>query len=379
MGSQASLLGSQWMLLPNQSYLAPRAMAYVFPRPRQGRVMKPRSAGNSPSSVSSRRAPTLPRGSMAQQQLPSQDYQTHLAITALASAARTQRARPLSWHPSSARDQRYFKRSYTMVQPHQPAPMYGEGNFLSYPPAVSDVPVSTQYPISNFLGDASVQQMSPLSMDSSQIQSLPWDTPSNGLPTTPQTMPPAWPSDMGSMDNFDDFISSAALPSSFYETVPSSDGYTVPSTPDLLPAQPLDIESESQPQPASNNRKSEDELVGMGLYSDPEASGANSLLGISGRGLKLEETFTPSSENEAEEPDSKDEDDDGEEENEEAEEPKQDLSEMTYMLPPKQTAKAPVSMLFGGHEDSIQSLIAESQQLLTLGEQSCFNYGYGWV
>ena len=128
------------------------------------------------------------------------------------------------------------------------------------------------------------------------------------------------------------------------------------------------------------------ELVGMGLYNEPpepEPEERAVLSGMLGKGLKLEETFTPSEE---------DDHDDGEEENKKSDQP----TVSSFVVPSKhqrnQQLKMPDtnnmmsqqrSFFFDNNNNndgssSFQSLLSESQQLFNLG---CTGYGYGggWI
>lgn len=124
----------------------------------------------------------------------------------------------------------------------------------------------------------------------------------------------------------------------------------------------------------------------MGLYSDPEVPEEHSLLGVSGKGLKLEETFTPSSDNEAEEDNEETEEDASEQSNQEKSEVNYEQLQTT--IPPEQPAKAPPSMLQKSfffddcHDDTSSihhAITAGSQHLFNFGNQTCMNYGYGWI
>lgn len=106
------------------------------------------------------------------------------------------------------------------------------------------------------------------------------------------------------------------------ESVPSSDEFTAPPTPDVFPTQFKNtLEPQSEP---TKSQTQDDELIGMGLYDEPETiSMENSLLGGSntnretaGKGLKLEETFSPSPDNDEDDEEEGKEDDTQEQEDE---------------------------------------------------------------
>ncbi|KAJ5656256.1 hypothetical protein N7507_008206 [Penicillium longicatenatum] len=276
--------------------------ARAFPRPRHSRVMKPRSAGNSPS----RRRTTVAQSGM--QGIPNQ-YQSSLEAALLASAA--QNPRPISWHPSSARTRGlshstyfpdYTQESYTDIStmPNQSLDMnalsvYGSESMLSYPIS-ADATLSPDSYIPFYLdtNDAIPLQQT---MPNSQAESMAWDTVSNPVDmSTMQTTSDGWSLDMLSMANIPP--PETTCPS--YASVPSPGELSGPSTPDFLPIQQFDSPASIQ---EKKQGKPEEELVGMGLYSQPDGSMSQSQQGILGKGLKLEETFSPSD-------DEKDEDDD---------------------------------------------------------------------
>jgi hypothetical protein len=102
----------------------------------------------------------------------------------------------------------------------------------------------------------------------------------------------------------------------------NSTDLTAPPTPEALPIQQFDESNDEVLELLA--KPSGDDLVGMGLYDAPEEvalggdllGGMNPSLLISGKGLKLEETFSPAPvpEEDDEEADAEDDDDMGEEE-----------------------------------------------------------------
>jgi hypothetical protein len=122
----APFVGSQWAQ-NSQPCMPPSTFQdflYAFPKPRlSGRVTKPRSAGNSPSSGGRRRTATMPHSSPMYHQISNQDYQATLSAALLVSAMQTgRRSRPISWHPASRQPeysapQHYYPSNSTM-NPH---------------------------------------------------------------------------------------------------------------------------------------------------------------------------------------------------------------------------------------------------------------------
>lgn len=90
------------------------------------------------------------------------------------------------------------------------------------------------------------------------------------------------------------------------QNVTPSDDLTAPPTPDVIPVQNIRENPEEQRELLSKLTVKGDDLVGVGLYDEPGSFSLGSgLLGatniyqqISGKGLKLEETFTPPPEKE---------------------------------------------------------------------------------
>ncbi|PWY67202.1 hypothetical protein BO70DRAFT_366390 [Aspergillus heteromorphus CBS 117.55] len=370
-----------------------RDLMHAFPRPKHstGRVTKPRSAGNSPSSGGRRRTATIPHGPSTYQ-----GYQAPVNAALLASAlSGAGRARPTSWHPSLEPVQyptaQYLPATTALdnfaaigVCP-QPLPTaaatFQDGPVL--PSYASDIPCSDMglHPL------AAVQQQMPLQqsflhMNDSHVEPVSWDTNASTLPAMAEPMSDCWSFDMSSMHNS---IPPAYVGGSGYESVPSSGSLTQPPTPDFLPIQHPEDDLIA-PLPEKHN--AEDELVGMGLYSNPEASLGSSLLGLSGKGLKLEETFTPSAD-ETEEKDDDDEDEDDDDESEQDESPVQNNGFPAHQRQPgqqktyPQPMKAPASMMqrsfFFEDDDLEQHVVAEPQPFINMASQPCMNYGYGWI
>ncbi|KAJ5745962.1 hypothetical protein N7520_011144 [Penicillium odoratum] len=353
--------------------------ARAFPRPRHSRVMKPRSAGNSPSSMSRRRTTVAQSG---MQGVPNQ-YKSSLEAALLASAGNP---RPMSWHSSSTRtrglsNSTYFpdyNQNYTDMStiPDQSLDMnafsvYGSESMLSYPmsadPAVS--------PDSYFPFYLDTQNTMPLqqTMPYSQAESMAWDTSNHiDMSAISQTTSDGWPLDMLSMANIPP--PQTTCPS--YASVPSPGELSGPSTPDFLPIQQFES-------PASFHEKKpgkgEEELVGMGLYSHPDGSIGQSQQGILGKGLKLEETFSPSDDEKDEDPDADDDANDLEPVPQHS--PVQQSAPMTQNVSmPRQYAQPALNLLhksfFFDNDDTDQQM--PSAPFASLN-QSCMSYGYGWI
>ncbi|KAJ6102714.1 hypothetical protein N7486_005141 [Penicillium sp. IBT 16267x] len=358
--------------------------ARAFPRPRHSRVMKPRSAGNSPSSMTRRRTTVAQSGL---QGVPNQ-YQSSLEAALLASAVRN--PRPISWHPSSARTRGLSHSTYfpdfaqenyadMSTMPNQSLDMnalsvYGSETMLSYPLS-ADATLSPESYIPFYLdtNDAMPLQHS---MPNSQVESMAWDTASNPIDlSTMQTTSDGWSFDMLSMANIPP--PETTCPS--YASVPSPGELSGPSTPDFLPIQQFD-----SPAPIQEKKqgKPEEELVGMGLYSQPDGSMSQSQQGTLGKGLKLEETFSPSD-------DEKDEDDDNDDAdgNDMEPVPQQSMPQPPAPMPqqnvsqPRQYAQPALNLLhksfFFDHDDMDQQPMPSAP--FTSLNQSCMSYGYGWI
>ncbi|KAJ6037045.1 hypothetical protein N7540_001324 [Penicillium herquei] len=363
----------------------------AFPRPRHSRVMKPRSAGSSPSGASRRRTTTA-QGMMHGA---ANQCQSSLEAALLASAARN--SRPISWHPSSARSRGF---SNSACAPDLPAqsyasmgtmadqslnmnllPVYGSDNLISYPLSAGAAMSPDSYiPFYLDSQDAMTlpQQSTTFSVPSSQVEPMFWDTTTTPIDfsTVSQTTSDGWPLDMLSMANIPP--PETACPS--YASVPSPGELSGPSTPDFLPIQQFDyspIPLENNPLEKKNG-KPEEELVGMGLYSQPSGATSQSQQGLLGRGLKLEETFSPSD----------DEKDDGSQDDDEFNEPEpipQTVPEQPVpmnMSMPKQHMKPALNLLhksfFFDHDDVDQQAMSSAQPFTTLN-QACMSYGYGWI
>jgi hypothetical protein len=313
----------------------------------------------------------MPHGS-GYRPVPNQNYQAmqpqHDAAR-LSSASRGRKSRPVSWHPASARNVGYSTPYIPMSaaeypstmglgsQPLNTIPSYADGSMFSDPPLDLDVSNDSFAPFSG-VQDPQLQQPPLMQMDNG------FDVDLN-MPSIPP-MPDNWPFDMMSMNNS---MPSADPAASTYESVPSSAGFSAPSTPDLLPIQ------RPEPDSVADNQEPEDELVGMGLYNSPPAL-ETSRQGVSGKGLKLEETFTPSSDTEQDK--RADDADQGPPGNNDF----VSNDSQPVATPFKQPAKPPVDLLrksFLFDDDLDLHGLPDTQRLVNWADQPCMNYGYGWI
>ena len=352
--------------------------------------MKPRSAGNSPSSATRRRATVTPN---AMQGLPNQ-YQSSLEAALLTSAFRN--PRPISWHPSSARTRgisnpigplEVAQENYGMGPMVDPSlnmnalSVYGSENMMSYPMSAGATMSPDSY-VPFYLDSHDAlshpQQAPSLSIPSSQVEPMVWDGTASAvdLSNMTQTTSDGWSLDMLSMAN----IPPAETTCPSYASVPSPGELSGPSTPDFLPIQQFDDDPAS-PQ-GKKDGKPEEELVGMGLYSQPDGPFGQPQQGILGKGLKLEETFSPSDE------EVHDGSQDAEEEEYESDPVSQSGPEQSEPMTqpnlsvPRQPSRPGLNLLhksfFFDHDDLDQQTMTAAQPFASLN-QSCMTYGYGWI
>ncbi|CAG7919439.1 unnamed protein product [Penicillium olsonii] len=375
--SQPYSTGSQWLqATPAHSQPTMQDLVRAFPRPRHSRIVKPRSAGNSPSSTMRRRSTV---NQQVMQAMPSQ-YQSSLEQALFASASRN--SRPISWHPSSARTRGlsnpqcypgFNQESYGMGPAGQylPQSVYG-GDEMMYPmTADSTFSPNDYFPVySEMQEDLPLPQQTPaLSMAGSHVEPMGWDV---AMPDFAAMNPASdnWSMEMLSMGTN---IPPPEQNCPSYVNVPSPGEMSGPSTPDFLPIQQFEDHFQS-PVEAKKSGKAEEELVGMGLYNQPNGTLAKAPQSKPGTGLKLEETFTPSDE---------DKDAEGEDDDECEEQPSPPIREEPAPMAqssffPKQS-KQTLNMLqrsFFFDQDEDQQPTAQPFPSLN---QPCMNYGYGWI
>lgn len=382
--SQASPIGSQWL---HENAPSQPAWAHAYLRPRLTRIMKPRSAGNSPSSTGRNRT----RVAQSVMHAPSNQYQASLEAALLASAVRN--PRPISWHPSSARGRGlsnpsclpgFVPNDYSMgtlsSQSTNALPVYGDDTMLPDPTSAGPSYSPGYYPVYSDMQDAmSLPQQTPMSMCGSQGEPINWDiAASNADPSTvTQTTSDGWSLDMLSMANIPP--AETACPS--YASVPSPGELSGPSTPDFLPIQQFD-DDELNPQPKKDG-KAEKELVGMGLYSRPDGSLGHRYQGTLGKGLKLEETFSPDAEQDDASADASENGNDAEPVQQQS--GHDDYASMTQQPTfslPKQPSKQALNLLhksFFFDSDVLDQQATTAAQPFANLNQSCMSYGYGWI
>lgn len=193
-------------------------------------------------------------------------------------------------------------------------------------------------------------------------------------------MPTGWSFDVTSIKDTA-MVLPASAPGPSDTFVPSSGELAESSSSDFHPAHPVETGSPSRS--TSNRHAFEDELVGIGIYSDQPIPEEQACLGVSGKGLKLEETFTPSS-NDTENQGALDERYEGCGENEEL---KQNERETINAIYSRRSANASVNMphkpssfiVVGDDSTGIQQLMNGDQQLLNLEDQNSKSYGPGWI
>ncbi|EED22928.1 conserved hypothetical protein [Talaromyces stipitatus ATCC 10500] len=264
------------------------------------RVSKPSSAGNSPHShPQRRRTMTTYNNNGFTQVLPVRNLFHN-------NAAATQRPpRPTSWHPSVKQ---------------QPQPYYVPNCHPSW--LRGDVPVPSvtaqqqQSGMTSMYAGLSTPITCPMSGDllstNDYFAANPPSEPYNFLPPGPQVYTPVEPSDMLYSEpsewsaysvegtpatTINGFVSTdPAMIDYGHESVASADDLTAPPTPDMAynHQQPTLISTTQ-----NNLDDGSDDLVAVGLYDEPSSLSFSSLLGgdntchPTGKGLKLEETFTP--------------------------------------------------------------------------------------
>ncbi|KAL4904762.1 hypothetical protein BDW74DRAFT_153465 [Aspergillus multicolor] len=354
---QGAFVGSQWP--QNNQPSAFQQFLYAFPRPRlSGRISKPRSAGNSPSA--GRRRTTTMHSTPTYRQLPAQD-QAHLNAALLASMNR-RRARPMSWHPALTQQE--------YATPQYYPPNMDAYNFADMQPQQAqaimggfDDTILQQFASTGMQQDMAFPQLPQESFLQSQpqVDSAFWDQ--TGMGVSPFAPSNDWPLDMTSINQS---VPSVGAPPSNYDSV-SSPG---PATPDFLPIQQFGDDADPV---ALEKPEPEDELVGMGLYNTPDATDGL-VYGMNGKGLKLEETFTPSAQN----------DDDDDDEEEDQQEPEQDSNDQQQPPQPTKPAESMLnkSFFFENDDDIDQPTMARHSFNFPTNNfptTSCMNYGYGWI
>lgn len=375
-------------------------IAWALSRIRSSRILKPRSAGNSPRAAARRR--TVAHGPMQQyRQRQSQVYRTPTDDALLSSAY--QDCRPMSWHPGSQQAMAYNNMSSATY----PVPANDISQIQqSFIPSTNGMDDLSSYPVTgNSMADPDFStfqiygapsgnlqcDFSQLN-NSSSVDPVSWNMDPSGFSCVPQDSTQGYA--------FDGMPMTDAVPTSYItdfgqESVQSSDDFTGPPTPDFLPIQQFSDNSASCPDLTSKPESSADELVGVGLYDEPDTSlvsehsllgGFNETRGPNGKGLKLEETFTPSDDEE----DGEGDEDEGDEEAKEDEDnqPGPQSTDIQRSVQEKemfdQSVNAATNMLgksflFDEPEDMMVTSLPECPQMMGVSEIPCSNLGYGWI
>ncbi|KAK4083130.1 hypothetical protein PCL_00662 [Purpureocillium lilacinum] len=309
------------------------------------RVVKPKSASNSPgsSSVQSRRRTMMGDGfaprRQQQQHHNNVDYISMPTDTEMDSAHRTT-SRPLSWHPSTYIHQRQQPYQQPTSYPFPGSSIYADSHDLysthaQFSPTMASYSNNTS-PSSSF----SPLPLFPAAENGAQYpRSDGWElsqrtTPFYGPPTGNAGMPESLPALEHVSTHPKTTVNGGLDWNSF---VLQGFNNTSPPTPETFPQATLSQPAVSErPETCQGLDEDEDEgeiLVGMGLYDTPEKfdedpqlnnyrSTVSSLLGSTyrpqeprGKGLKLEETWEPPKSDDGEDEDDEDEDDDSEGQN----------------------------------------------------------------
>lgn len=264
---------------------------------------------------------------MSQSQLPNQAPARNGRLEdslypALLAAAAEQRARPISWHPSS-------------VQAPPNMASQGPSNASWQVPAYGNVPAGTFDNTSSENGngllgplsypDPSEDMFPPQYLDGHQTYPA-YTSPSHlGNPSNQNTIPLLMNSIDPSYYSFSlqppqhnpspysqqspQFSMASGMPERGDTAYYSSRSSAASLTPDVLPIQKFDDEPPTPPSLPQKPEALGDELVGMGLYDEPESPASydpehefmmradGTVVPVprpAGKGLKLEETFVPS-------------------------------------------------------------------------------------
>lgn len=279
------------------------------------RVSKPSSAGNSPHSKTRRRTMTAYHNNGFAQVLPVHNN------TNIANQQRP--SRPTSWHPSVKQQQQpyyvpnchpsWLREDVSVPataaqQPSNMTSMYGLSTPITCPMSgdllsANDYFATTHGGLYNFLPPGP-QVYTPVE-PSDMLYSEPPDWSTYSMDGTPASTYPWIQHSNGVVASTD-----PAMMDYGHESVASADDLTAPPTPDM-------VYTHQQQQPTvisttqDNLDDGGDDLVAVGLYDEPSSlslsllGGDDSTCHPTGKGLKLEETFTPAD----------DDDEDGEAEN----------------------------------------------------------------
>lgn len=286
-----------------QFFLANETPSRVYKRRASSRVSKPSSAGNSPHSLPRRRTMT------GQSWKP----ETH-PVTQSVLNNNARKSRPTSWHPSSraaafnpyAQQQQNCHPSWLNPNTATGMGLLQQDSALSTPitcPVSGDLISHDSFAmLDNYYG-ASMAQTQPQTYAPVDMYSG-WSNMT--FPDQVWTHPASGGGYLPAADQVADFCC--------HESVSSSDPSTAPATPDATALSHPVYKSDEQ---SFAHAGRGDDLVALGLYDEPQVlSLGSSLLGGSldslpqaGKGLKLEETFSPAPVAEEDDDDAEHEDD----------------------------------------------------------------------
>jgi hypothetical protein len=280
----------------------------VYKRRASSRVSKPSSAGNSPHSLPRRRT-------MTGQSWAAKPEAAHPMGGNVAVMNNVRKSRPTSWHPSSR-----YATFNPYAQQQQQQQQNCHPSWLNHDSAAN---MGLQQDNTTFGSALSTPITCPVSGDLISNDSFAMLDNYYGASTMTQTqtyapvepvdmMYPGW-SSMAFADQVwthpssGGYMAAADQVADFYchESVSSSDPSTAPATPDVTafshPVYKNDEQSILPQAAAAAAAARGDDLVALGLYDEPQGlSLGSSLLGgtldslpQAGKGLKLEETFSP--------------------------------------------------------------------------------------
>lgn len=245
--------------------------------------------------------PGYSRSGQASSRQHHQYQQSQIAAARLARSIMQRASRPVSWHPSSSQLLQSMGPVGQMasVAPNQvpttlavPEPSWGEASAL---------PMTDSMPMQNPADERLLQlagnfdleympqmylPMQPAMVDESSTWSQPMVTAA--MDSSFPTLVPDLGSSQNAMANVDQV-----------NVTPSTVDLTAPPTPEACPLQMIPTLPETEEESTEKDGDTGEELVGVGLYDEPEDYRAFKSLGgsdfrrPSGKGLVLEQTFSP--------------------------------------------------------------------------------------
>ena len=280
-------------------------------RQRASRILKTNSAGNSPQGIQRRRTTSSHITSQHQSDRLPQNTQNprqsmgHYPIPYPASVNAT---RPVSWHPTVARGRGMDRRSHHEVPARYSGAGYQTMAVHGLPTPMTQPDFNTEAPIDQYFsldGSSVSYQQQPMPYNQYNSTGLSLDTTyQSALPFGPQyyMQYPSMPLAQASSTT-----SAIGYPTQAWaESLRPFPTHTAPPSPDFLPIQnPMDVWDGSLGPVNPLPRKQSKELVGMGLYDQPDRTsfsmgsinesyvGSYGIDPQQGKGLKLEETWEP--------------------------------------------------------------------------------------